>query len=70
MKIYDKNLYKSQENIRTVVIVTIAFLLGFFAGYFTNSFSHQNTVEGTNIVQEQNIVEENGTSNDTVSNPS
>lgn len=52
MKIYDKNLYKSQENIRTVVIVIVAFLLGFFAGYFTNSFNHQNTVDSNNVVSQ------------------
>lgn len=52
MKIYDKNLYKSQENIRTVIIVIVAFLLGFFAGYFTNSYNHQNPSDSNNIVNE------------------
>lgn len=54
MKIYDKEIYKSQENMRVVVIIIVSFLLGFFAGYFTNTISHP--------VKQENVVIENETS--------
>lgn len=54
MKIYDKEIYKSQENMKVVVIIIVSFLLGFFAGYFTNTFSHP--------VKEENVIVQNETS--------
>lgn len=39
MKVYDKEIYQKQENIKYTVIIVVVFLLGFIAGYFANSFS-------------------------------
>ena len=35
VKIYDKEMYISQEKLRTIVIIIIVFLIGFVAGYFS-----------------------------------
>lgn len=35
VKIYDKDMYISQEKIRTIIIMVIVFLIGFVAGYFS-----------------------------------
>lgn len=56
MKIYDKEMYHKQEEIRNVIIIIVAFLVGFFVGYIANSFSQDNI--NNNIVQENSIVNE------------
>lgn len=33
MKYYDKNLSKTTNNIKTILLVLVLFCLGFFAGY-------------------------------------
>ena len=38
MKIYDKEIYKKQESIRTTTIIIVVFLIGFAAGYFATTF--------------------------------
>lgn len=52
MKVYDKEIYKKQESISITVILIVVFLLGFFTGYITNSFS---STEKNNEVQSDNI---------------
>jgi len=52
MKVYDKEIYKKQESISITVIIIIVFLLGFFAGYITHSYSNvkeSNTINSNNI---------------------
>ena len=56
VKIYDKEMYTSQEKLKTIVFIIIAFLIGFVAGYFskdvinaengiyTNNSSYTNTI--------------------------
>lgn len=39
MKVYDKEIYQKQESIKNTLIIIIVFLLGFFAGYISNSFT-------------------------------
>lgn len=54
MKVYDKEMYNKQESIRTTVIIVLAFLIGFVAGYLANSFSTTNNVienKTTNITE-------------------
>ena len=51
MKVYDKEMYSKQESLRTIIIVVVVFLLGFFSGYFAHSFNGksmepQNTNNG------------------------
>ena len=52
MKIYDKEMYNRQEEIRNIVIIIVTFLIGFFVGYLANSFT--NNKENENSVNEVN----------------
>ena len=52
MKVYDKEIYKKQESISMTFILIVVFLLGFFTGYITNSFSNaekNDTINSNNI---------------------
>lgn len=51
VKIYDKDMYISQEKLRTIAIIIIIFIIGFLAGYFSNTFMNIDTdnKNGTNI---------------------
>ena len=49
VKIYDKEMYISQEKLRTIIIMIAVFLIGFIAGYFSKDIikeeieeTHQN----------------------------
>lgn len=46
VKIYDKDMYISQEKLKTIAIIIIIFIIGFITGYFSNNFINVN--EGTN----------------------
>ena len=35
VKIYDKEVYISQEKIKTIILIIAVFLIGFLAGYFS-----------------------------------
>lgn len=48
MKVYDKEMYNKQESLRTIVIIVVTFLLGFFAGYMAHSFNVTHQPENTN----------------------
>lgn len=48
MKVYDKEIYSKQESLRTIVVIIIVFLLGFFAGYMAKSFNETHKPENTN----------------------
>ncbi len=37
VKIYDKDMYTSQEKLKTIVIIIMVFIIGFIAGYFSNN---------------------------------
>ena len=46
VKIYDKEMYISQEKLRTIILIILVFLIGFVAGYFSKdviSESKENT---------------------------
>lgn len=45
VKIYDKDMYISQEKIRTIVIMILVFLIGFMAGYFSKDVISENIGE-------------------------
>lgn len=57
VKIYDKDMYISQEKLKTIVIIIIIFIIGFIAGYFANNFI--NTEETNNYNNGTNIEEQN-----------
>jgi len=42
VKIYDKDMYISQEKIRMIIIMVIVFLIGFVAGYFSKGVISEN----------------------------
>lgn len=52
MKIYDKEIYKREQTIRSMVIVIVAFMLGFLTGYFTMNLEKQDR----EVKQENNAV--------------
>lgn len=55
VKIYDKEMYISQEKLRTIVIIIVIFVIGFIAGYCSNNLmntearvDNQNSYNGNN----------------------
>lgn len=62
MKIYDKEVYNRQEEIRNIIIIIISFLVGFFVGYMANTITHteNNTVNNINDLSSDNRIEETG----------
>lgn len=44
VKIYDKDMYISQEKLKTIAIIIIIFIIGFIAGYFSSSFMNTNDI--------------------------
>ena len=55
MKIYDKDMYNKQENIRAVIIVIVAFLLGFFSGYIVHPNEEPKTENQVKIENNINV---------------
>ena len=57
MKVYDREIYSKQESLRTISVIIVVFLLGFFAGYMAKSFNETpQKLENTNstyIVQDK-----------------
>ncbi len=60
VKIYDKEMYISQEKLKTIVIIIVIFVIGFIAGYFSGlvSVNDNNKTNDTNIVNQD--INENG----------
>lgn len=55
VKIYDKDMYVSQEKLRTIVLIIAVFLIGFVAGYFSKDIieeNRDNINDNTNIISE------------------
>lgn len=48
MKVYDKEIYSKQESIRTIIVIVVVFLVGFFSGYIAKSFNETHQQENTN----------------------
>lgn len=49
VKIYDKEMYISQEKLKTIVLIIAVFLIGFVAGYFSkDAIKHENAVNSNN----------------------
>ncbi|MCI9365542.1 MAG: hypothetical protein HFJ54_02775 [Clostridia bacterium] len=42
VKIYDKEMYISQEKLRTIILIILVFVLGFVAGYFSKDLISEN----------------------------
>ena len=58
MKIYDKNIYKTQQSIKAVVLVIVCFLVGFVLGYLVSNLTDnkKEVIDNTNV---QNQIENN-----------
>ena len=54
MKIYDKEIYKKQESIRTTAIIIVVFLIGFAAGYFATTFGLMGNSGSQNNTEKKN----------------
>ena len=52
VKIYDKEMYISQEKLKTIVVIIIIFVIGFIAGYFSNliNINADKTNDANNII--------------------
>ncbi len=50
VKIYDKDMYTSQEKLKTIVIIIMVFIIGFIAGYFSNNLiiTNEGNLNNTN----------------------
>lgn len=48
VKIYDKDMYISQEKIKTIVLIIIIFVIGFIAGYFSGRITSTNEANENN----------------------
>ena len=48
MKIYDKEMFKTQQELGTVILIIVVFLVGFFVGYITNSYAHSRNKNAEN----------------------
>lgn len=48
VKIYDKEMYISQEKLRTIVLIIAVFLIGFVAGYFSKDVIKLENAGNTN----------------------
>lgn len=48
VKIYDKEMYISQEKLRTIVLIIAVFLIGFVAGYFSKDVIKVENNDNTN----------------------
>ena len=51
VKIYDKEMYISQEKLRTIIIMIMVFLIGFIAGYFSKDIIKEElkTLDTNNV---------------------
>ena len=54
VKIYDKEMYTSQEKLKTIAVIIIIFIIGFITGYFSN-----NLITGTVDTNNSSNVSEN-----------
>lgn len=54
VKIYDKDMYISQEKIRMIIIMVIVFLIGFVAGYFSKGVISENMDNSSEIDKQYN----------------
>ncbi|MCI8519584.1 MAG: hypothetical protein HFJ51_05955 [Clostridia bacterium] len=51
VKIYDKDMYISQEKLRTIAIIIVIFVIGFITGYFTSNILNSEDLQ---IINEGN----------------
>ncbi len=48
MKIYDKEMYNKEQNMKNIILIIVVFLLGFFTGANSSSrFTRNTSISGT-----------------------
>ena len=70
MKIYDKEMFRRNETLKSTVLLFVVFILGFAVGYIANmDKSHIQELENK-IIQQNSIIEryENSLNNTEVEN--
>ncbi len=53
MKIYDKYMYKSQEKMKSIVLIISVFIIGFIAGYVCQYSTVNKLNKQINTLQEE-----------------
>lgn len=59
VKIYDKEMYISQEKLKTIAIIIIIFIIGFITGYFSNNIISSAGTDNSNNNINNSRVEQN-----------
>ena len=57
MKIYDKYMYKSQEKIKSIILIIVVFIIGFIAGYAGQYNTINKLEEQVNQLQQEQTIE-------------
>lgn len=57
MKIYDKEIYKKQENMRIAILIIVVFLIGFFVGYIANAGNVADKNEANTSFNAMEVIE-------------
>ena len=55
MKIYDKEIYKRDESLKSVILIIVVFLLGFFTGFLVGGPIKQAVQDNNNNNQIVNV---------------
>lgn len=56
MKIYDKEMYNKEQNMKSLILIIVVFLLGFFTGYIANNVTTQEKTNN-NVTEVYNQIE-------------
>lgn len=59
VKIYDKDMYISQEKLKTIAIIIIIFIIGFITGYFADNLMNADLQDNNINDTSYNSIEEN-----------
>ena len=64
VKIYDKDMYISQEKLKTIAVIIIIFIIGFMTGYFASSLINSELEDNNVNDTSYNSIEKNNIEND------
>lgn len=57
MKIYDKYMYKSQEKMKSIILIIFVFIIGFISGYLCQYNTIEELQEQINETQQEQTIE-------------
>ena len=58
MKIYDKEIFRRDETLKSTILLFVVFILGFAVGYIAN-MDKTHIQELENTIEEQNVIIQN-----------